>query len=370
MRFLLAGLVCLVVGIALTEYSRRNPPTSTESSSTSSTTSGSTSTKPRWPESMQKLLELDAAGTDAPTASAELSGLLGAPTESAIAGYTPITSGAFTVHHLAGGFGAALFVMEANGQSGLVRVASGEPAKLLFSRKDAITALDVDGSTAFFAAGGLVGSTLARGGEGVTVRARFKNAVVTSLAASGDTLVATLMPRGVDPVSSDTVGAVVSISNTGELTLVAGEQARPRAAQTDGKDVWWLAGTPSVLMRGALDGAFSSQLTDTADEPLVLDGDGLFFRAPVGSGPELKRIGRAGGNLQSVITADVGQLAVSSGFVRLSTNGAGAGLLEVIGTEATKVMDLPGAGHGLAVGGATVFLATQGADGRSVVWAK
>jgi hypothetical protein len=103
----------------------------------------------------------------------------------------------------------------------------------------------------------------------------------------------------------------------------------------------------------------------------VLEGDALFYRAPLGTGVEVKRIGRAGGGLQSIITADVGQLAVSSGFIRVATQGAGAALLEVIaGSDATKVLDLPATARGLAIGGTTVFLLTQGDEGRSVVWAK
>ena len=372
MRFLIAGLVCLAIGISLTEYTRRNPPGATASSTTDDgAKTDDAAKKPKWPKAVATLLELDAAGTDTPGNSPELAALLTVPTDAPIAGYAPTVGGAFVAHHLSGGFGAALFAMESGGKSALVRVASGEPAKLLFSRNAPITALDVDGSTVFFAEGGLVGATLARGGEGITVRARFKNATVTSLSASGDTLVMTVLPKGTDPASTDAVGAVVSLSGSGELSLIASELVRPRGAQTDGKDAWWLAGSPSALWRGALDGAFTSQLADLADEPLVLEGDALYYRAPLGTGVEVKRIGRAGGGLQTIITADVSQLAVSSGFIRVATQGAGAALLEVIaGSDATKVLDLPATARGLAIGGTTVFLLTQGDDGRSVVWAK
>jgi hypothetical protein len=297
--------------------------------------------------------------------------MLKVPSRPALGGFAATTEGTFTARELKGGFGAALFIIESDGQSGLVRAASGEPAKLLLSRKTPITALAVDGSTVFFAEGGLVASTVARGGEGLTVRARFTGAVVTSIAASGDTLIVTLMPKDVDPLSTDPVGAVAAISPSGEVTLIAQDQVRPRAAQTDGKDAYWLGGYPSGLWRGALDGAFSSQLSDKAEEPLALDGDGLYFRAPVGAGPELRRIGRAGGNLATLIAADVGFLAASSGLVRFATLGAGAGLLEMTsGAEATKLIDLPGSARGVALGGTTLFLLTQGDDGHSVLWAK
>lgn len=373
MRFLIAGLVCLAIGLSFTEYTRRHPPKKDgEASTTTEPTTDDGPKKPKWPPAVATLLELDEKGTDAPVASPELAALLTVPADAANAGFAPVVGGAFNAHHLAGGFGASLFVIDAQGKSGVVRAAPGEPAKLLFSRDTPITALDVDGSTLFFASNGLVGETLARGGEPVTVRARFKNATVTSIAAAGDTLVLTLMPKSADPMSTDAVGAVVALSSGGDLSLVASEVLRPRAAQTDGKDAWWVAGyDPGGLWRGALDGAFSSQLVDKADEPVVLDGDSLYFRAPLGSGVELKRIGRAGGNLQSLITADVGHLTATSGLVRLTTTGAGAGLLELTsGAEATKLLAIPGASRGVAVGGTTLFLLTQGDDGRTVLWAK
>lgn len=371
MRFLIAGLVCLAIGIGLTEYNRRHPSTKVDSTESADLSPGDGPKKAALPKEVAKLVELDAAGTEALVADAALAAALQAPTAAALSGFASLTEGTFTAHDLQGGFGAALFVIDGDGLSGLVRVATGEPAKLLLSRKGPITALAVDGSTVFFAEGGLVASTHARGGEGLTVRARFKHATVTSLAASGDTLVLTLMPRDADPRSTDAVGAVVSLSSQNEVTVISQEQVRPRAAQTDGKDAWWISGYPSALWRGALDGAFSSQLSDKAEEPLVLDREALYFRAPLGSGPELKRIARGGGNLQSVITADVGFVVASSGLVRVATLGAGAGLLEVSGTtEATKLLALPGAARGLALGGTNLFLITQGDDGRTTVWAK
>ncbi|MBL8917097.1 MAG: hypothetical protein JNM17_40705 [Archangium sp.] len=371
MRLLIAGLVCLAIGLTFTEYTRRHPPGKPETTDTPEPSNDGPK-KPKWPEAVAPLLEVEANGTDSPTASPELAALLTVPTDAVNAGFAPVVGGAFVAHHLSGGFGASLFVMEAQGKSGIVRAESGSPAKLLFSRDTPITALDVDGSTLFFASNGLVGETLARGGEPITVRARFKNANVTSIAAAGDALVLTLMPKSADPMSTDAVGAVIALSSGGDISLIASEVIRPRAAQTDGKDAWWIAGfDPGGLWRGALDGAFSSQLVDKADEPVVLDGDALYFRAPMGTGAELKRIGRAGGNLQSLITAEVGFVTATSGLVRFTTTGAGAGLLELTsGTEATKLLALPGTGRGVTVGGTTLFLLTQGDDGRTVLWAK
>lgn len=370
MRFLLAGLVCLSLGIGLTEYMRRNPATKGDSPTTEPETLPSGKKKPSYPKAVAALLELDAAGTDTPSASPELAALLSTPEAAPVAGFSAIAGGAFTARELKGGFGAALFVMEANGKSGLVRASQGEAPKLLFSR-ESIGALAVDGSTVFFSEGGLVATTHARGGEPIAVRARFKNAVVTSLASAGDLVVVTLMPKGVDPLSTDAVGAVAAISADGEVTLIAQEQVRPRAALTDGKDAFWVAGFPSGLWRGALDGAFSSQLSDKAEDPIALDGDGAFFRSPLGTGAELRRVGRAGGNMQTLAAADVGFLVASSGLVRFATVGVGPKLMEVTsGAEPTEVMAITGSARGLALGGTTLFLLTTGDDGKSLLLAK
>lgn len=358
MRTLLAGLVCLAIGIGLTEYQRRHP------TKTDGTEEKAPDKKPA--KATLPLVETDAAGTDTPGPGAELQALLEAPP----AGddkFPVIAQGRFEARALKGGFGAALFVIEANGKAGVVRAASGEAPKAIFTRR-AIDALAVDGSTVFFAEGGLIGSTHARGEEGVTVRARFKNATVTSLAASGDTVVATLIPKGSDPLSTDAVGAVVSLDSEGTVSVIAQDQVRPRGARTDGKGAYWVAGYPSKLWRGALDGAFSSELYDTADEPLQLDGDVVYFRAPVGAGTELKRIGRAGGNLQTLATADVKALAVSSGLVRYATPEK---LFEVTsGAEPTELLTLTGSPRGVAVGGTTLFVLTQGDDGTATLRAK
>lgn len=369
MRTLVAGLVCLVIGIGVTEYARRNPSKTEETSDT--TTKDKAPSKPALPKAVAALLETDEAGADSPGNDAELAALLTMPKLDDDANFPAVAGGAFEARELKGGFGAALFVVDAKGKSGLVRAAVGEQPKLLFSRDAPISALSVDGSTVFFAEGGLIGSTHARGGEGVQVRARFKNAVVTSLASSGDTVVATVMPKGVDPLSTDAVGAVISIDSEGDVSLIAQEQVRPRAAQTDGKTAYWIAGFPAGLWRGALDGAFSSQLADAAEEPIALDGDAVYFRAPLGSGVELKRVGRAGGNMHPVATADVNGLVVSSGLVRFTTGGATPKLFEVTsGAEPTEVLTLTGTARGLALGGTTLFVLTAGADGSVVLRAK
>jgi hypothetical protein len=367
MRFLIAGLALLVLGIGVTEYNRRTGTGPAKPADKPAPVDA----KPKLPKGVAALLETLPPGEDEAVPADAFAEKLVVPPQAAADGFKAVAGGIFGARELRGGFGAGLFVMDVGGASALVRAAISESPRVLLARRGRIDALAVDGSTVFFAEGGVVASTHARGDEPVTVRARFKSARVTSLATAGDVVVATLMPVTADPLSTDPVGAVVAISSEGEVTLVAAEQVRPRDVQTDGKGCFWVAGYPPGLWRGALDGAFSSQLSDRAEGPLALDGDGVVFRAVQGSGQELRRAARAGGKQDTLAAADVAWLVSSSGLVRYVAPGSPARLFEVTaGAEPTAVAALPGAPQGLALGGTTLFVLTAGDDGRAVLWAK
>lgn len=359
MRLLLAGLACLLVGLGLTEYARRHP------ASADGGPAAAPSAPPPRPQATTALLALGPAEamTSAPTAPFAA---LVAQGQALVDGFSVAATGPFAARELRGGFDAALFVMDLEGGSAVVRAAPGQPPRVLLAREAPITRLVVDGSTLFFAEGGLIASTSTRGDEGLTVRARFANAVVTGLAASGDTVVAALVPPGTGPASAAPVGAVVRLDASG-VTLLAADQVAPRAVVTDGKEAWWLAGQPAALWRGALDGAFSAQLAADVAEPLVLDGDALVHRAVAASGPELRRVGRAGGNLQTLATRNPEWLAAASGLVRFTEGGA---LYEVTpGSEPTLRATFPGAAQGVALGGTTLFVLVR-EGGASHLYAK
>ena len=363
MRLLIAGLVCLALGIGLTEYFRRHPTEKTEAPADGAPAGKK---KPKLSSAQEKLLTTAPPGSEPRERAPELQALLQTPGTDSLEGFVPVATGKFEARELRGGFGAALFVMDVQGASAVVRAAQGEPAEVILSRKGRIDALAVDGSTVFCSAEGVVLQLYARGDEPLTVRARFPNARVTSIAAAGDTLVLTLVPR-----DGDGEGLVVALDNDGAPTVLGKDQTQPRAARTDGKDAYWVSGETPALWRGALDGAFASQLIEPADSPLALDGDGVYYRAPLGTGTELRRVGRAGGKLQTLITADVGYLAVSSGLIRVATMGQGAGLLELTGADqAKKLLDLPGTARGLAIAGNTLYLLTERADGRTTLHAR
>jgi hypothetical protein len=362
MRFLVAGLVLILIGLTLTEYTRRNGAPSSETSSGDDAKPGGKK-KPALPPKVAKLLELSAPDLSEGGAPAEATASLLASLKTegpAVGGFSPLLSGDFHPRQLlASGFGYAVLAVDVGQGSALVRVESGTPAKALVTRARRITALTMDGSSLFFAEGSHVFATSARG-ETPLPRLGFKNAVVTSLAASGDDLVVTLMPA--DAADADgPVGAVVRIDAAGEVTLLAADQVRPRAVVTDGKEAFWLA---DGAWRAGLDGSFSSRLAEDAKEPLALDGDALVL----GAKGELRRMSRAGGKQVTLAAADVAALVTSSGLVRYATAETPARLFEVTaGAEPTLVTPFNGPVSALALGGTTLFVLSTDAAGATLL---
>lgn len=355
MRFLIAGLALVLLAIGLAEYDRRHPQKKNEGVE-AATTPG----KPALPAKVQALLETTSAPSDSPAPAEPFAQLLTPPAQgTALEGFTSVVTGDFAARELRGGFGAALFVLDAHGGSAVVRAVLGESPKVIAARTARITTLQVDGSTAFFAEGGRVLSVSARGEEPPTVRVSFSSAVVTSLAPVGDTVYVALRPAAATDESSDWV--VARVDADGSVTLVSADQQRPRALVADGKDVFWVAG--SALWRASADASFSSKVADDAEGPLALDGDGVVLRHQ----GELRRVGRAGGKAVALAKAEVSMLSASSELVRYLTP---EGLFEVTaGAEPTKLLAAPGAPLGVALGGTSLYVLFSTGHG-SALYAK
>jgi len=356
MRFLVAGLVLIVLGLTLTEYTRRRAAPDVETKADDG--DAPAKKKPKLPAKAASLLEVgppDATPNAPADAAAALLATLkaGGP---AVDGFTPLLAGDFKARQLrATGFGAAILSVDVGDGSALFRLEPDAPPKLLLARARRITALTLDASALFFAEGGAVYASSSRG-DAPQPRVSFTRAVVTSLAASGDDLVATVVPaNAVD--SSDAVGAVVRIDAAGELSLLAMEQVKPRGVLTDGKEAFWLA---DGLWRAALDGAFSSRLAEGAQAPLALDGDTLV----VGAKGEVRRLSRAGGKQQALAAVEASALVSSSGLVRFASAETPAKLYQVTaGAEPTALTTLPGPVSAMALDGTTLFLLTTDATG-------
>ncbi|MEW5742314.1 MAG: hypothetical protein AB1938_25580 [Myxococcota bacterium] len=361
MRFLIAGLVLIFLGISLTEYSRRSGATA---GGTDSGDGASAKGKPGLPPKVARLLEVTPPDlSDEPAAPDATNALLSSlkTKGDAVEGFSPLLSGPFTARHLRAGFGYAVVALDVGEGSTLLRLEPGSPARIIALRKRRLTALTLDASTLFFAEGGRVFSTSTRGDAPVLPRASFKNAVVTALAAWGDDVLAALAPADA-PDSPD--GAVVRIDSAGEVTLLASDQRRPRAVVTDGKEAFWVA---DGLWRASVDGSFSSRIAEGADGPLALDGDAVVATF----GGEVKRMSRAGGKSQTLAEAHATALVATSGLTRYATDESPARLFEVTaGAAPTLAATLPGKVSALALGGATLFALGQDASGTPVLWAK
>jgi hypothetical protein len=270
----------------------------------------------------------------------------------AVGAFKPVISGEVVARDLRGGFGAVLFLIDAQGQSALVRAVAGEGAKVVLAREARITTLQVDGSTAFFAEGGKVLSVSARGEEAPVTRVSFTDAVVTALAAVGDTVFVAVMPKD-RPLSDDAIGAVARVETDGTVKLIAADQARPRELVADGHDVFWVSGTPGTVWRAPVDGSFTSKLTD-GQGPLALDGEGVVIAAE----GELRRVSRAGGAPLVLARASIEALTASSGLVSYAT---GDTLFQVsANSEPIELGRFPGALRGLALGGTSLYALTAG----------
>jgi hypothetical protein len=335
MRTLAAGLVLLILAIGLSEYARRHPRGPEEVAAGAAAPAN-------------PLLETLAPAPDDGAASPEAFGALLATGGTAAPGFVPVVHGAFAARRLVGGFGAVLFLVDAAGGTALVRAAVGEGGRVVAARKAKVGALHLDGSLAFFAQGSAVLSIGARGGEPVEVRARFKQARVSSLCAGGDTVFVTLRPVS-DADADGPTGAVARIERDGQVSLVAGQQTAPGAVACDAKDVFWVAG--GALWRAPRDGSYASRVAGDAAGPLVLDGDALLF---LGTDGGLRRVARAGGAPVAVAPAPVRDFVSVSGLVRYTTD---QGLFEVTpGAEPRSLLAAEGGAQGVAVAGTSLYL--------------
>jgi hypothetical protein len=367
MRTLVAGIVLILVGLAATEYSRRNP--TPEEKKAAENVAPPKAPKPAEPPpTSQALLELS---TDAPPApipadelAQEVSGwAVKAPSKDALHG---VLAGTFAVRDVRAGPGFAVVAVEKDKRRALVKLTQDAAPQVLFARPAPLTAMALDGERLVWAEGGAVYSASASGGE-VKRLVSLAKAQVLSLAVKGDLVLAALTPRDADPFAADPNGVIAKVED-GKVTVVSSDQVRPKDLLTDGGEAWWVAGYPSGLVRGALDGSFTARIVERADGPLAFDADGLVYRAPVGHGSEVRHAAKAGGSMRVVSTLDADALSASDGEVWFTVTGIAPHLyVAKAGAEPQDVMAFKGTVRGLAAAGGTVVLAVQDEAGVTSV---
>lgn len=363
MRFLVAGLVLIAIGIGLTEYSRRHedPPAS------ASATAKKTKKKSEPPPTTKALIETSTPDDDQPAPlEAFAKAVTALQAETKADGFTTVLSGTFTARELKGSELYAVAVVGVGETTGLVGIAPTGTVTPLVARKNAITAVAVDGTTVVWAEGGRVFSMA--GDHVVKVRAQFASASVAGLAAKQGVIAVALVPKDGDPFSTEATGAVVKLEAAGTATLVAAEQVRPHDLLLEGTDVFFVAGYPSSLTRATLDGSFSAQVADRADGPLAFDGEGIVHRYPQ---TEVRRVARAGGSQVTLAHGDIDWLGAAGGVTHYTTVGIGARLYEVkAGEEPKEVLAVKGTAKGLVVIGEHVVLTATTDEGPSVIRVK
>lgn len=364
MRFLIAGLVLMALGIGFTEYSRRHPSEAEAASAKKS----EPKPPPGPPPTMKALVETQPPGPDTPGPREVFEKTLPGLQRSAVAdGFTTVLQGAVTMRELHAGAGFAVLVLDEGGGSALVRVSKAEAPRLLAVRAMRVGAVALDGATVFWAEDGKLLSMPADGSAPPSARVELPKASFLSLAARDGLVAAAIGPRDGDPFSTDPTGAVVTVGADGAVKLVAPDVVRPHDVLLDKEEVFYIGGYPSGLYRAALDGSFSARIGERADGPLALDGDGVVHRVPVSSGSELRRIARAGGSSVSLAHVDAALVAASEGTVYFTASGVGARLYGVkAGEEPKDVLALQSGAQGLAVAGGAVWLVVDEGAGSAV----
>jgi hypothetical protein len=359
MRFLVAGLILIAVAIGVSEWTRRNPSEKKDAKGAPKVKNA-----PVAPPTMQGLTATVAPAADEPGTLEPLVteiAALATTSGEVVTGFAPLMRGQVQVRELRSAGDAVVMVIEKGGSTALVRWPSSGAPSVLSVRSKPVSTLWFDASTArvVWGEGGMVKSVPVGGGDVKTLIA-FERALVTSVAAHGDRAVASLVPRDGDPFSAEPNGAVVAIEDQ-EARLIALEQIRPREVLFDGKDeAFFVAGYPSGLTRAALDGSFTARIADRADGPVALEPDGITYRFPQASGPELRRGARAGGAVKTLARVDVEWLAVQHGVARYTTTGIAPRLYEAKAEDDTlELAAIKGAVKGLAWAGGKTWLLTM-----------
>ncbi|MBL9039238.1 MAG: hypothetical protein JNG84_12030 [Archangium sp.] len=357
MRFLVAGLILIAVGVSMAEWLRRNPIDAKAGADAA----------PKVTALSEPMKALIATGAPGPEVAADANGFIAAVKSLEVNdtgdGFVTRLRGECSVRALASGKDFAVAVVAVKDLTGLVKVPAMGDVSVLSVRPAAVSAVAVDGATVWWAEGGQLWSV---GADGVPRRSvTFTAAGIAAVAARGDEVLAVLVPRDGDPFSTEPTGAVVRIRGK-DVSVVVGELVRPHDALLAGDDVFFVAGYPSGLMRASLDGAFSARIAERADGPIAFDGDGVVHRFPQSNAPEVRRVARAGGSLVTLLRGDADWLVAAAGLTHYTSTGIGARLHVVRpGAEARDVLKLEGAPRGLALAGDRVVVATLGDDGAT-----
>jgi hypothetical protein len=331
MRFpvlLLAGLGCIVLGIGISEYSRRHPAEK-PSQIAEAAKAAATKVTPEELISTESLSDLSPDADAVKLANLELlaqSTNLELPEDVTVHGAKAVLGGTLFARN-ALGHANTLFLIVEEGKQGakqtLVRLTANDAPKALAVHRPGITALAAEGSKVYWAEGGNLYAIDAQQGGTAKGVVRFTKARVTSLGVHGQVLVATLVPDALDPFSSDPVGGVVSIAvDNGKVQALATQQIRPSEAGCDGTNAVWVAGYPADLFSANLVTHSQTTLASRVDGPALVHDGAVVFRHPASGDPGLQRVGITGGEPATVAKGDIDRVCGFGNDLWFSVGGA------------------------------------------------
>lgn len=375
MRFpvlLIAGVLCIALGVGLSEWSRRHPAekaavTAEKAKAAATSLSPDELLTTESPEDLPA--DPDALRTADSALAAQAKGLA-LPADVTVPGARAALGGAlFARNALARG--NALFLVVEEGKQGaqqtLVRLTASDAPRALAIHRPAVSAIAVDGTRLYWAEGGSIFSTdSARGGAGKGL-VRFPKARITSLGAAGGTLVATLVPKALDPFSSDPVGAVVSVQlGDGKVQTLATLQIRPSDAGTDGVNAVWVAGYPADLFSADLATHAQKTLAMRVDGPVLIDDGFVSFRHPSAADPGLQRVPIRGGEVTMLAKGEIDRVCQFGGDLWFSVGGSVSHVTR-LGGDLKEVAKLPHAVLELAATDDALYALARQEDGRHLL---
>ncbi len=345
MRFpilLVAGLVCIALGVAGSEWSRRHPPEKVVApvppppAALSADALATTEPQP------------DVAADDEALriSNAELTGFARdakLPEDFSVPGSKAVLGGSLFARN-ALPHGNAVFLIAEEGKQGakqtLMRITAEELPKALAVHRPSVGVIALEGARLYWSEGGALFSTDASTGGLAKGVVRFPKARITSLAVAGDVLVVALVPKDLDLFSSEPVGAIVSVSLAdARVKVLASKQVRPAETRTDGKSAVWIAGYPADLWQASLPGGEPRVVSTRADGPVLLEDTFITFRHPVVGAPELVRLA-SDGNPVVLAKGEIDRVTQAAGDVWFSVGGA-ISHVDAKGTNEKVVATLP-----------------------------
>ena len=327
MRFpvlLVTGLVCIVLGVAGSEWSRRHPaekPAPVVVPPPQALTAAELSVT-------EPLADVPADAEALRVSNAELTGFAKdarLPEDFGVPRAKAVLAGSLFVR-TAVPHGNALFVLIEEGKQGvkqtLLRATADELPRALAVHRPGVTAIAADGTRLFWSEGGSVFSTDSTAGGAAKGLVRFPKARITSFGVSQDVLVAALVPKELDPFSSEPVGAIVSVSlQDGRVKVLATKQVRPAEAHVEKNTAMWIAGYPADLWKVDLAQGEPAISSTRADGPLLIDNGSIIFRHTVVGSPELVKLAPDGSSLV-LAKGEIDRATQLGGDVWFSVGGA------------------------------------------------